>query len=172
MSAQVTIRGTEKLRAMARALREADREDLLRGMQRAIRRAAKPTLKDVQDAAEHIRTSGVRKPGARHPFVHAVAPKETRKRIAGAVVADIKLRGDEPLVRFRVAKSRLPHDIQNMPRKFDDGAFRHPVMGNRNVWVAQTADPWFWPPIRDNVKTFREQIDKAIDETREKLEAA
>jgi hypothetical protein len=172
MAAEITIRGTEKLRATAHALRQADRQDLLRGMQRAVRRAAKPTLRDVQDAAEHIRTSGVRKPGARRPFVAVMPPKGIRKKIAAAVVADVQLRGDEPLVRFRVSKARLPHNIKDMPRKFDDGTFRHPVMGNRDVWVSQTSDPWFWPPIRDNVKTFRAEIDKAIDETRTKLEAS
>lgn len=172
MAAQVTVRGTEKLRAMAQALRAADREDLLRGMQRAIRRAAKPTVKDVQKAAEQIRTEGQRKPGARRPFVGPSVPKGTRRAIAAAVVADVQLRGDEPLARFRVAKSRLPNRIKEMPRKFDDGRFRHPVMGNRNVWVSQTSQPWFWPPIRDNVKTFRDEIDMAIDETRAKLEAS
>lgn len=171
MALDVTIRGAEKLRAMALALRKADRDDLRRGLQRAIKRAAKPTLEALRQSAQDIQTRGIRRPGAKHPFVAVTLPKGTRRRIAGAVVADVRLTGDEPRVRFRVANAKLPADIRALPRKFDDGGtFRHPVMGNREVWVSQTGDPWFWPPIRDHIKTFRSEIDKALDETRAKLE--
>jgi CelD/BcsL family acetyltransferase involved in cellulose biosynthesis len=172
VSVDIKVRGAEKLRLMAKQLREADRVDLLRGMQKAIKAAAKPTLAAVQESARDISTKGIRKPGARHPFSGPTAPKGTRAKIAGAVVADVRLTGDEPRVRFRVAASRLPTNIRALPRKFDDGGtFRHPVMGNRDVWVSQTGDPWFWPPIRDHIKDFRAELDKAIDETRAKLEA-
>jgi hypothetical protein len=172
VSTDVKIRGTEKLRLMAKQLREAGRVDLLRGMQRAIKSAAKPTLAAVQDSARSISTKGIRRPGARRPFTGVTVPKGTREKIAGAVVADVRLTGDEPRVRFRVANSRLPTNIRALPRKFDfGGTFRHPVMGNRDVWVAQTGDPWFWPPIRDHIEDFRAELDKAVDETRAKLEA-
>jgi hypothetical protein len=173
VSVDIKVRGAEKLRLMAKQLREADRVDLRRGLQRAIKQAARPTLDAVQQSARDIHTTGVRKPGARRRFVGATAPKGTREKIAGAVVADIKLGsgGDDPRVAFRVASSRLPANIKNMPRKFDEGKWRHPVMGNRDVWVSQTSTPWFWPPIRDHIRDFRAEIDKALEETRAKLEA-
>lgn len=171
MAVEVTVRGAEKLRAMALALRKADRDDLRRGLQKAIKRAAEPTLRAVRESARGISTTGVRRPGAKHPFVKVFPARGTREKIAGAAVADVRLAGDEPRVRFRVANSRLPKSIQALPRKFDEGTFRHPVMGNRDVWVAQTGDPWFWPPIRDHIKDFRTEIDRALDETRRKLEA-
>src|SRR5512144_2617494 len=157
---------------MALALRKADRDDLRRGLQKAIKAAARPTLRAVQDSARGISTKGIRRPGAKHPFSGPTVPKGTREKIAGAVVADVRLTGDEPRVRFRVAASRLPSNIRALPRKFDDGGtFRHPVMGNRDVWVSQTGDPWFWPPIRDHIKDFRSESDKALDDVRRKLEA-
>lgn len=172
MAVQITIKGAEKLRAMALALRKADREDLTRGLQKAIKDAAKPTLRAVQESARDIHTAGLRKPGARRPFIGPTAPKGTRAKIADAVVADVTVGVDEQRVRFRVANARLPREIQVLPRKFDDGGtFRHPVMGNRQVWVSQTGDPWFWPPIRDHIKDFRAEIDKALEDTRRKLEA-
>jgi len=171
VSVDIKIKGAEKLRRMAIALRQADRVDLTRGLQKAIRTAAKPTLRATQDSARHISTKGIRKPGAKHPFSGPSVPKGLREKIAGAVVADIKLNADEPSVRFRVASGKLPPNIRVMPRKFDDGGtFRHPVMGNREVWVSQTGDPWFWPPIRDHIKDFRAEIDKALDDVRDKLE--
>lgn len=172
MSVDVKVLGAEKLRRMAAQLREADRVDLRRGLQKAIKAAAKPTLDAVQASARGISTRGIRKPGAKHPFRGPTGSHGTRAAIANAVVADVKLSGDNPSVRFRVAASRLPANIRVLPRKFDDGGtFRHPVMGNRNVWVSQTGDPWFWPPIRDHIRVFRAEIDKALDETRAKLEA-
>lgn len=171
MSVDIKVRGAEKLRLMAKQLREADRVDLLRGMQRAMKSAAKPTLQAIQQSARDIHTTGVPKPGAKHPFRGGGAAKGTREKIAAAAVADVNVTGDEPRIRFRVAASRLPTEIRNMPQKFDSGHWRHPVMGNRDVWVAQTSEPWFWPPIRDHIKDFRAELDKAVDETRAKLEA-
>jgi hypothetical protein len=171
VSFELTIHGQQKLRDVARALRQANRRDLQRGLQKAIRDGAKPTLDAVRRSAREIQTEGIRRPGARRPFTMASLPKGLREKIAAACVADIRTRGEDPLVRFRVAESRLPANIRVMPRKFDDGGtFRHPVMGNRNVWVSQTGDPWFWPPIRDHIKTFRALIDAELDKVKEKIE--
>jgi hypothetical protein len=169
MPIDLTIKGAEKLRAMAVALRAADKA-LPRKLRRAINDAAQPTLRNLRQAARDIRTRGEPKPGRKHAFRGPSTPKGLREKIANAIVIDVKL-GDDPKVAFRVDTSKLPENIQVMPRKFDQGGtFRHPVMGNREVWVSQTGDPWFWPPIRDNIKTFRAEIDKALEETRAEIE--
>lgn len=170
MAVDLTIRGQHKLREVARALREANRNDLARGLQRAVRDASKTTVDAIQRSARDIQTTGVRKPGAKRPFTAVVAPKGTRAKIAGAVVADIRTAGEDPRVRFRVGASRLPDTLKNMPRKFDDGKWRHPVMGNRDVWASQTSRPWWWPPIRDHIKDFRAAIDTVLDDVKEKIE--
>lgn len=171
MSLDVTIRGADKLRAVARALREADKVTLGRQLGKAIKDAAKPTLDDLRRSARDIKTTGYRKPGATRPFTAVVAPKGTRAKIAAACAAEVRLAGDDPRVRFRVQPTKLPEPIRTLPRKFDSaGTWRHPVMGNREAWVGQSGDPWFWPPIRDNIGTFRAEIDKALDAVKEKIE--
>lgn len=173
MALEIQIRGANNLKAMADALRKADREDLRRGLDRAIRKAAKPTVEAVKEAAKGIETKGIRKPGAKRPFVAAVAPKGTRKKIADAVTATVSTAGGDARVQFRVQASRLPETLKNMPRKFDNATpWRHPVMGNTEVWVGQTGKSWFFPPIKDKLPTFRAEIDKELDVVREKLEAA
>lgn len=170
---ELKVDGANKLRAMADALRKADREDLRKGLDRAIRKAAKPTVEAVKQSAERIETTGIRKPGARHPFVHAVPTKGTRRKIANAVAATLSTAGEDPRVSFRVRSARLPETLKNMPRKFDNGTpWRHPVMGNTDVWVGQVSKPWFFEPIRQKLPTFRAEIDKELDVVREKLEAA
>jgi hypothetical protein len=167
----IQIKGAEDLRRMARALRQADRVDLRRELGKAMREAGQPTLDAVKRSAESITTRGFRKPGAKHPFAKVVAPHGTRRKIAAAATLDVKVEEDNPRVRFRISEAKLPEDLKGMARKFDSGtSWRHPVLGNRQAWVAQDADPWFWPPIRDNIKEFRRQIDQALDRVREKLE--
>lgn len=172
MVLEIQARGSESLRRMADALRKADREDLRRGLDRAIRRAAQPTLRDIQESAKSIKTRGQRKPGAKRPFRGSVRPHNTRAQIADAVAATVSTAGEDPRVRFQVRESQLPEVLRGMPRKFDSGKWRHPVMGNRDVWVGQTADPWFFPPIRKNLDTFRAAIDAELDKVRANLEAS
>ena len=167
----VVVKGSEDLRKMARALRQADREDLRKNLGKALRRSADPMKKAVKDSAEHISTRGQRKPGARHPFAKKMEPKGTREKIAAAVTVDVKVEEDDPRMSIRVASRKLPAELKNMPQHFDSGEpWRHPVLGNREAWVEQTADRWFFPPIRDHIKDVRAEIDKALDETREMLE--
>ena len=156
---------------MARALRLADKEGLRRELGRAIKDAAKPTERAIQESARNLQTHGVRRPGARHPFFGPSTPKGTRAAIANAVVAEVRINEENPRVRFAVKDSRLPENLKGMPSKFDSPTpWRHPVMGNREVWVSQTGSSWFWPPIRDRIKLFRAELDKALERTREKLE--
>lgn len=167
----VQVKGAEKLRAVAKALREADKVGLKRKLGAAIRRAAEPTVEAVKESARGISTHGFRKPGSLHPFDRPVAPKGTRRKIADAVVADVRVDEENPRVSFSVRGARLPLELKNMPRKFDSGQiWRHPVLGNRNAWVGQIAEPWFFEPIRDHIRDFRAEIDVALDETREEIE--
>jgi hypothetical protein len=199
---QVKVDGANKLRAMADALRKADREDLRKGMDRAIRKAAKPTVEAIREGARNIQTTGFLKPpsqfvnlettaltkrqqraeqvehssgltGLVHRFNAELPKHHTREAIAKAVTADVSTAGENARVSFRVRESRLPKVLSGMPRKFDSGEkWRHPVMGNREVWVSQIAKPWFWPPIERHIKDFRAAIDAELDIVRQKLEKA
>lgn len=164
----IQIKGAHKLREMADLLRAADKK-LGRQLTRAIKRAADPTVKDLQEAARGIRTSGVRKPGSRHPFLKEMPPKGTRAKIADSITSVVSVMSDNPRVQFRTGRG-LSADLKPMPRKFDEAEFRHPVMGNRHVWVSQRSDPWWFEPIRKRLRTFREEIDRELEATREFLE--
>lgn len=170
----VTVKGSEDLRKMARALRQADTGGgMKRELGKAMRDAGRPTLDAIKRSAEDIKTTGFRKPNAKHPFEKVIDAPGTRKKIADAAMLDVKVEEEDPRVRFRISEAKLPESLKGMPRHFDSGKkWRHPVLGNREAWVSQIGDPWFWPPIRDNIKTFRREIDQALDRTREKLEAA
>ena len=169
MALDIQIKGANKLREMAIQLRKADKEYLGRELNKAIKNAAQPTLEDLREAARTIRTEGVRRAGSRHPFVKVMPPKGTRDKIAESVNFRVSVLADNPRVQFRTGRG-LPENLAAMPRKFDSTEFRHPVMGNRDVWVTQRSQPWFFKPIKDRLDTFRDEIDQALDRTREMLE--
>lgn len=172
----IQVKGANDLRKMADALRKADREDLRKGLDRAIRKAARPTLDAIQEGARNIQTTGYPRPpsrGVRRPFTAQLPAHKTRERIAKAVTADVSTGGVDARVSFRVRDTRLPEVLRGMPRKFDSGdKWRHPVMGNREVWVDQRGKSWFWPPIKNHIKDFRAAIDAELDIVRQKLEAS
>lgn len=160
------VHGSEELRHVARLLRQADKVGLKRKLGKAIKQAGDPTLRAVKESALGIQTKGIRRPGAKHPFLATVGSKGTRAAMANATVLESRINEDNPRIRFAVKNSRLPENLRGMQFKFNSEAvWRHPVMGNREVWVGQTGNPWFWPPIRDRIKLFRSEVDQAIAET-------
>ena len=197
---QIKVDGANKLRVMADALRKADREDLRKGLDLAIRKASKPTLDAIKEGARNIQTTGFLKPPSRfvdlsttaltarqqratqvehvsgltglvHRFTAPIPQHHTREKIAKAVTATVSTAGENPRVQFKVSEARLPLNLKGMPRKFDSGTkWRHPVMGNRDVWVDQIGKSWFWPPIKNHIKDFRAAIDAELDIVRAKLE--
>lgn len=80
-------------------------------------------------------------------------------RIPGAIRPRVTTRR----VGLRVAAKRAPH-----ARPFEgisQGAtFRHPVFGNRNVWVPQSARPFLKPAVEENRDEFMDAAGKALDE--------
>lgn len=168
------VQGSEDLRRMARALRLADTGGgMARDLQKAMKLSADPMKRSVQKAAEGIHTTGHRKPGAKHPFDKVLPPKGTRKKIAGAVTVDAKVSEDDPRLSIRVASAKLPPTLKNMPQRFDRGVpWRHPIPGGR-AWVSQESDPWFFENgVRPELRNVRERLDRAIGETRDRLERA
>jgi hypothetical protein len=132
----IQVRGANKLRAMADQLRKADKEYLGRQLARAIKRAAEPTLKDLRESARNIHTSGVRKPGARHPFVAVMPPKGTRAKIADSITASVSVMSEKP-ARAVQDRPRPTGREPNMPRKFDQGRVPPPGDGQpRRMGVA------------------------------------
>lgn len=170
MALEVQIRGANRLDETVDRLRRANRTDLLRAMDRGIRKRAKPTVRDIKESAEHINTRGIRKPGAKRPYLAGSSSKGTRKKIAAAVSAVVSTSGEESKVAFRESLTRA--GLGNLPRRLDEpGTFRHPVQGNTDVWVAQTGDPWFFPPIKKNLPEIRAGIEEESQLALAKLEA-
>jgi hypothetical protein len=88
-----------------------------------------------------------------------------REATARATSPTIKVGGASVRVRIRVARNQLPADQWRLPKHLNKGVWRHPVFGNREVWVAQTTIPpgWFDRTLAEHGPQIRTEIDREID---------
>lgn len=82
-------------------------------------------------------------------------------RIPGAVRIGVAFGSKTGGVRIYVDQKKVPHarPIENLGRA---GTFRHPVFGNREVWVEQPAQPFFFPAVKRNRAQVRELVADAV----------
>lgn len=82
------------------------------------------------------------------------------ERIPGAISVTANSRG----AGLKVSSRRAPHG-----RLFERGSgrgrsFRHPVFGNRDVWVSQQARPYLEPAIKQNQHWFLRSLEGILRE--------
>lgn len=182
---EVRVKGQERFRSAARQIREAGRTDLRREMVKGMRSAGREILDDQRAEVRRLPISG--QPFYRSGFRRQVDEDGSvrqvpvrrrsnsrstglRTRVARSLALEIKTAG-QPRVRFVAKPEKMPTDERNMPRNLDSPkGWRHPVYGNREMWVAQMGGSWFWPPIKRGLRTFRRRLDEAITATVEKIE--
>jgi hypothetical protein len=67
-----------------------------------------------------------------------------REQIAAASGSSVSASDKKIALAFRVRAGNLPPSQRKLPRRWDNpNGWRHPVFGNRNVWVPQKGHPYF-----------------------------
>ena len=128
------VRGAQDLAKLSKRLKDAGRNDLRKELLRGVRESGASTVLEIQESAlEHLpRRGGLAEKVA--------AEKATMRASYGAGGAKVSLR-------------------RKRGRGLNAGRLRHPVYGNRRVWVQQSVDPnWFDDPIRDAAPEIRRKI--------------
>ena len=150
----VVVKGGEEFAQLARRLRKAGEKDLLKELTRGIRETAKPIV-----AAQKHQVRDLPAHGARHTRL--------RGRVAGATRLQVRTGGRAAGVRIRVAKKA---GLGLLPRHLNRGEWRHPVFGNREVWVTQTVPPgWFDRPAKAGAPAVRRRLLEVLDEVAEQI---
>lgn len=172
----VRVHGEAEIRRVAAALRRADREDLRRELAKQIRAAGRVVARDVQDAVTSLPIRGFPYPGRRRAFSAArwSPTHQLRALVAAGVSLHVAVTETDPRVRFRASGAKVPGEHgASMPRRLDDAAgWRHPVLGNRQVWVRQQGRPWFASTIYRGRPTFERHLGEALDDVRRAIETA
>jgi guanyl-specific ribonuclease Sa len=82
-----------------------------------------------------------------------------REQIAAASGSSVSASDKKVALAFKVRAGNLPPSQRKLPRRWDKpGGWRHPVFGNRDVWVPQKGHPYFRTTITQN----RGQVTTAV----------
>ena len=68
-------------------------------------------------------------------------------------------------VELRVSKG-VPHarPYEGISQQGSTSYFRHPVFGNREVWVSQNTRPYLWPAVRGRARDMRAAVEQAFED--------
>lgn len=179
----LAAQGARELRELGQRIKEAGRDDLRRKMRKHIRDAGKPVVADMKRAVLGVGVTRGNDPYRRRTEETGSAPRRStdrwgprttglRARTARALTTSQTRKG----IRILVSAQRFGDYGLTLPRYLDSTAsprwrrWRHPVFGDRDVWVEQRGDPWFFVTFARHKGRFINAVDDAIDETLRELE--
>jgi len=143
----VTVRGADEIAHVSRLLREVGDKELRRDLYRGLNRATSPLKRAVKERAR-----------ATLPSRGGLAA-----RVASSSIAVRTRGGQHPGVRL-VARGKANLD------RLDRGVVRHPVFGNREVWVSQQVTPgWFTEPLQEGVAPVQRELLDVLDDISRRL---
>lgn len=136
MSVRLLISGTD-FSETADVLRGGGR-DVSRSLQRDLRKAAQPMVRAMQSAIVNVGMTTEVRTGT------AVGIRGSGGGLRAAIAGAVRVRPTSVGAIVDVDTGSLG-DRENLPALIDgQGRWRHPVLGNRNAWVTQWANPTGW----------------------------
>lgn len=148
-SADFKVTGADDFLKLSKALKHAGRTELRRELTNGMKRTARPLV--AKTRAEALR---------RLPKKGGLAKQVAKEPQRVQVRTGAKTAG----VRIVVGKKR------GGARGANKGTIRHPVFGNREVWVDQDVTPgWFDDPIRDSAPQVRRDLERAMESVAEQV---
>jgi hypothetical protein len=175
MPTVIGVRGEKQFVELARQLRGPQNKVVRREAGKAIRAAAKPVVTDVKRAVMAVpsshgsRGSSSRIRRAAHQTARFKSGKQARLRglratIAASTGVQTNLSNAKPSVKIVVRRSSLPPDQRRLPSRLNRlSGWRHPVFGNREIWVNQKGRPYFDVTIRRHTPALRRAVVRAVD---------
>lgn len=98
-----------------------------------------------------------------------------RASIASSVKSDFNGTGNGAVVNIRVSRTRfmaVSGKAGSLPARMEGrGRWRHPVFGNKNVWVQQKSHPFLWTTVMKHQQEFIDAVSSSVDETMQALDS-
>ena len=143
------VTGADDFFKLSKALKAAGRTDLRRELHTGLRRAARPLVAKTRAEAR-------RRLPKRGGLAERVAKTPQRVQVrTGNQTAGVRI---------------VVGGGSNAARGANSGAFRHPVFGNRDVWVTQRVTPgWFDEPLRKSAPEVRRDLERAMQDMADKI---
>lgn len=131
-----------------RAALEREGSSASRKLTDAIEDAAGPIIAKVQQAALSLPAHGAKHTGLRGRLAAGVRAQPTAGKSVRIVATAV-----DP------TETGLPRGMDNGPR-----GFRHPVYGNRDVWVQQRGGSWFKEPIAEEGDMIERRLTNVLEQ--------
>lgn len=152
---------TDDLRKLSKALRaEEDGKVLRRDLLREIRSAAMPVREEMRAGIRAMSSQG-----------RAHAGPSLRAGIARRVVVETRMAGRSAGIRIKAKKTPTLRGFASAAKNTNSAkGWRHPVMADRNNWVAQRGAPgWFDKPTLRNRYRFNRACNRALNSTASRI---
>jgi hypothetical protein len=160
---QITLHDTGDLKRLARALgKTAEGRQLRRDLSRGFRDVLKPYVPRLRAAYR----AGPSRGGRRFRGV------PLRTLLARSVRVEVRTSGRQAGARIRADGRRMPNGMKALPAYWEGERprWRHPVFGNRDVWVTQQPHPAFYRTLRPTEHAARREVDQLLAALARKLE--
>lgn len=151
---------TKALEEMARAMRGEGGKRLRADLAAGLRKAMEPIRDKARAEIMSMPSGGLRRGGA-----------PLRASIAREVRAEVRIDAREPGARLVAGNNSIPRGFKQAPRRTVAArGWRHPVFGNKNVWVTQPGKRgWFYRPQRSGERSYREAVAKVLKEMAQRI---
>lgn len=144
MADDFEVHGTEQFLRLSKSLKAAGRTGLRRELNTGMRRAARPLIAKTRAEA-----------GKRLPKRGGLAAQVAREP------QRIQVRTGSRTAGVRIVVARKAGGARGANR----GKIRHPVFGNRDVWVDQKVPAgWFDDPLREAAPAIRREVERALQD--------
>jgi hypothetical protein len=150
------------LQELARAMRqESDGKELRKDLIKELRGVLEPAKTEAKSSIMGMSTAGMS------------SSPNLRKAVAQKVTVQARLSGKSTGVRLRARKTPNVRGFVNAPKRLNRRTgWRHPVRGNRDIWVAQMGKPeWFDDPVRRDHDKYRKAVLSAMNRTALRIKA-
>lgn len=138
------------LRQVSRTLRRVGNPPAIRKrMMKGLRAGVKPATAAAKAAALALPSAGRKHSGLRVLMSRSISTQIRTGKDAG--------------IRVRVSRAKMG-DRASLAKVTNQGSWRHPVFGNRDVWVRQSTTPkWFDRSVSASAPAVRAEIKKVMD---------
>lgn len=150
------VESVEGLDALVRAIRaEEDGKQLRKELAKNMREALKPGAVEAKSSIMAMPSSGIM------PTAPAL-----RTSIAKKIRPEVKLGGRWSGARVKAFKTKNIRGFPNAPKRTNRaGGWRHPVFGNRDVWVEQQGKiDWFDDAFKGREGPYKAALEQAMED--------
>jgi hypothetical protein len=158
MQLTVSGNGLRDLRTLSAQIKQvSDPKQVRKDLTKGLRQGAKPAAVAVKAAAKSL------------PAKSGGKATGLRRRMASAAGVQVRTSGQMAGVRVRVSRARMGEQA-SLAKVTNEGSWRHPVYGNRHVWVVQRSRRgWFDSATARSAPAVRKALKKVLDDTERKL---